>query len=49
MKEEKEKTPEMLEIDKALALLVPRTELSNPVVKPKPPPEGYTQKLVGPR
>ena len=37
----------MLEIDKALALLVPRTEPSEPVVKLKPPPEGYTRKLVG--
>ena len=39
----------MLEIDKAFTLLVPRTEPSEPVVKPKPPPEGYTRKLVGPR
>ena len=49
MEEEKKKTPQMLEIDKALTLLVPRTEPSEPVVKPKSPPEGYTRKLVGRR
>ena len=49
MEEEKKRTPQMLEIDKALTLLVPRTEPSEPVVKPKPPPEGYTRRLLGPR
>ena len=49
IEEEKNRTPQMLEIDKALTLLVPRTEPSEPVVKPKPPPEGYTRRLVGPR
>ena len=42
-------TTQKLESDKALALLVSGTETLDPIVKPKPPPEGYTNKLVEPR
>ena len=34
--------------DKAMALQIPGTKPLEPIIKPKPPPEGYIRKLVEP-
>ena len=49
MKEEKKNTTQTLKTDKTLALLIPGTEASDRVSKPKPPPEGVNQELVNSR
>ena len=49
MEGRKVKTDQKVKFDKALALQIPGTETLDPIVKPKPPPEGYIRKLVGPR
>ena len=44
--EEERKSPTgILNVDKALLLMIPGTEPIAPIIKPKPPPEGYIRRF----
>ena len=49
LEEERKSPPRILNVDKALLLMIPGTEPIAPIIKPKPPPEGYIRRLFGPR
>ena len=49
IEEEGQPQPEVINIDKAMMLMVPGTKPIKPTVKPSPPPVGFIKKSYGPR
>ena len=49
LEEEGKSPPRILNVDKALLLMILGTEPIAPTIKPRPPTEGYIRRLFGPR
>ena len=49
VEEEGKPQPEVLNVDKAMLLMVQGTKPITPTVKPRPPPAGYTRRSFEPR